>query len=109
MTRNSCRGPWMNVLDVSLRQPIRTARGQNVSVQLDIFNFANLLNDQWGIIREAGDPGFPGQRLLSRVGTTTVGGVVTPIYNMVNTSQEFYTTRNIQSNYRMQLSMRYSF
>lgn len=109
MTRNSCRGPWMNVLDVSLRQPIRTARGQNVSVQLDIFNFANLLNDQWGVIREAGDPGFPGQRLLSRVATTTVNGVVTPIYNMVNTSQEFYTTRNIQSNYRMQLSMRYSF
>jgi hypothetical protein len=109
MTRNSCRGPWMNVLDVSLRQPIRTARGQNFSVQLDIFNFANLLNDQWGIIREAGDPGFPGQRLLSRVATTTAGGIVTPIYNLVNTDQPFYTTRNIQSNYRMQLSMRYSF
>jgi hypothetical protein len=109
MTRNSCRGPWQNVLDVSLRQPFQTVRGQNFSVQLDIFNFANLLNDQWGIIREAGDPGFPGQRLLTRVSSQTVSGVITPTYTMVNTEQPFYTTRNIQSNYRMQLSMRYSF
>jgi hypothetical protein len=109
MTRNSCRAPWQNVVDVSLRQPFKTVRGQNFSVQLDIFNFANLLNDQWGIIREAGDPGFPGQRLLTRVSSATVGGVITPTYTMVNTEQPFYTIRNIQSNYRMQLSMRYSF
>jgi hypothetical protein len=108
MTRNSCRAPWQNVIDFSLRQPIRTLRGQNVSLQWDVFNFANLLNKNWGIIREAGDPGFPGQRLLSRVATTTVNGVATPVYTF-NTGFVYDNVRNVQSNYRMQLSMRYSF
>jgi len=108
MSRNSCRAPWQNVIDFSLRQPIRTIRGQNVSVQWDVFNFANLLNKDWGIIREAGDPGFPGARLLSRVATQTINGVVTPIYSF-NTGLAYDNKRNIQSNYRMQLSLRYSF
>ena len=83
-------------------------RGQNVSLQWDVFNFANLLNKEWGVIREAGDPGFPGARLLSRVATTTVNGVVLPVYTF-NTGLAYDNVRNIQSNYRMQLSVRYSF
>lgn len=108
MTRNSCRAPWQNVVDLSIRQPIRTLKGQNLSLQWDVFNFANLLNKNWGVIREAGDPGFPGQRLLSRVATTTVNGVNLPVYTF-NTGFQYDNVRNIQSNYRMQLSMRYSF
>jgi hypothetical protein len=108
MSRNSCRAPWQNVIDFSLRQPIRTIAGQNVSVQWDVFNFANLLNKNWGIIREAGDPGFPGARLLSRVTTQTINGVATPVYSF-NTGLAYDNKLNIQSNYRMQLSLRYSF
>ena len=108
MTRNTCRAPWQNVIDLSIRQPIRTLRGQNVSLQWDVFNFANLLNKKWGVIREAGDPGFPGARLLSRVNTTTVNGVVLPVYTF-NTGTPVRQRRNIQSNYRMQMSVRYSF
>jgi hypothetical protein len=108
MSRNSCRAPWQNVVDFSLRQPVRTVRGQNVSIQWDVFNFGNLLNKRWGVIREAGDPGFPGQRLLSRVSTTTVNGQVLPVYSF-NTGFTYDNVRNEQSNYRMQLSLRYSF
>jgi hypothetical protein len=108
MTRNTCRAPWQNVVDLSIRQPIRTLRGQNVSLQWDVFNFANLLNKNWGVIREAGDPGFPGQRLLSRVNTATVNGVVYPVYTF-NKDFQYDNVRNIQSNYRMQMSVRYSF
>ena len=108
LQRNSCRAPWQNVVDLSIRQPVRTLRGQNVSIQWDVFNFANLLNKKWGVIREAGDPGFPGARLLSRASTTTVNGVVLPVYTF-NTGLAYDNVRNIQSNYRMQMSVRYSF
>lgn len=110
MTRNSCSGPWVNVVDVSVRQPITTARGQNFTVQWDVFNFANLLYDGWGLVREGGaDAGFPGQRILTRTSSQTINGVITPTYQLFNADQQFYTFRNIQSNYRMQVSVRYSF
>jgi hypothetical protein len=48
MERNSCRGPWQNRMDFSLRQSLPTVRGQRLAVQLDILNFLNLLNKDWG-------------------------------------------------------------
>ena len=40
MERNSCRGPWQNRLDFSIRQSLPAVRGQRVSVQLDILNYS---------------------------------------------------------------------
>ena len=48
MLRNSCRTPWTKRVDLSARQSLPQIRGQNLSVQLDIFNFLNLLNKNWG-------------------------------------------------------------
>jgi hypothetical protein len=45
MERASCRSPWQNRMDVSIRQPIPTIRGENFSVQLDIANFLNLAGE----------------------------------------------------------------
>jgi hypothetical protein len=108
LTRNSCRGPWVNLIDFSVRQNISTVRGQSVTLVWDVFNFGNLLNKNWGLIREAGDPGFPGVRLLRRVATTTVNGVVEPLYEF-NKDMEYSNHQFAASNYRMQLSLRYSF
>lgn len=51
MERNSCRAPWTNQVDVKLRQglPIRAANG--LKLEVDIFNFGNLLNGEWGLQR----------------------------------------------------------
>jgi hypothetical protein len=108
LSRNTCRSPWLNNIDLSVRQALPTLRGQNVSVQWDIFNFGNLLNRNWGLQRYATDVGFPGVRLLDRVGTATVNGVVIPEYTF-NVGLPFDTYRTAASNYRMQLSLRYSF
>ena len=108
LDRNSCRSGWLNNIDLSVRQALPTFRGQNVSLQWDVFNFGNLLNRNWGIQRYATDVGFPGVRLLDRVGTATVGGVITPEY-IFNVNQRYYTFQTASSNYRMQLSLRYSF
>src|SRR5690606_34247224 len=42
MERNSCRSPFQHRLDLSIRQSIPQFRGNQLSVQLDIFNFLNF-------------------------------------------------------------------
>jgi hypothetical protein len=108
MTRNSCRYPWVNEIDVSIRQALPRWQGNRVAVQLDIINFGNLLNKNWG--RQPGtSPGLPGVFLLSRTGTTTdASGKTQGIYTFdTNFQRASYT--NVFSNYRMQLGARYSF
>jgi hypothetical protein len=64
MERNSCRNPWQNFLDLAVRQGL-PAFGQNrLSVQLGIYNFLNLLNSDWGIIKTAGGGVFSTQTVM---------------------------------------------
>lgn len=47
--RNTCRQPWFNRLDLSLRKQIGvTSGGQRVELQADLFNVLNGLNSKWG-------------------------------------------------------------
>jgi hypothetical protein len=108
MGRMTCRAPWRNLTNVAIRQAVPTLRGQNVSVQLDIFNFANLLNKDWGRQREVVSPGLPSVGILSRTGTATQNGKTVGVYTF-DTGTPFSNALNAESNYRMQLSVRYSF
>ena len=51
MERNSCRSPFQHRFDVSVRQSVPQIRGQQFTLQLDIFNFLNFLNKDWGQIK----------------------------------------------------------
>ena len=51
MERNSCRSPFQHRFDMSIRQSIPEIRGQQLTLQLDIFNFLNFLNKDWGEIQ----------------------------------------------------------
>jgi outer membrane receptor protein involved in Fe transport len=65
MERNSCRSPFQHRMDLSLRQAVPTFRGQQVGLQLDVFNMLNLLNNDWGQNRlPTLSPTFPDQRAL---------------------------------------------
>jgi hypothetical protein len=65
MERNSCRSPFQHRMDVSVRQNVPTFRGQQVSLQLDFFNFPNFLTRDWGINRlPTLSPTFNDQRAL---------------------------------------------
>jgi hypothetical protein len=46
--RNTCRQPWFNRLDMSLRNRVPTREGQYVELSLDLFNVLNGLNSKWG-------------------------------------------------------------
>ncbi|HEY4217727.1 MAG TPA: TonB-dependent receptor [Gemmatimonadaceae bacterium] len=115
MKNNSCGSPWTNEFDVSAEQALTTIRGQNFSLRLDIFNFTNLLNKNWG--RQISTGNFTPVTIYSGTGiakpgtTSTTGADLTNGVPLVSFDPKFnpFTYNNIFSNYSMQLSFRYSF
>ena len=106
--RNSCDNPWTNQLNVSARQSLTTIGMQNVTFQVDVFNFLNLLNKNWG---EQPSAGFGSQTLLDYVTRTpTTGNLLNsdPVYAF-NPGYKKFQQNNLQSNYQIQLQLRYSF
>jgi hypothetical protein len=54
-TRNSARSPWTNQLDLGLQQELPGLfQGHKAVLRLDIYNFLNMLNSDWGITRNTG-------------------------------------------------------
>jgi hypothetical protein len=115
MERNSCRSPWQNRLDVAVRQHIPTIRGQRLTVQLDIVNFLNLLNNDWGQLElPTMNQAFPQQAVLRQQGRSP--GPLNqsmPNFTFESLAKErgpFFKDQNNQNNfYRMQLTLKYSF
>jgi TonB-dependent receptor-like protein/carboxypeptidase family protein len=101
VARNSCRGPWVNTSNASLRQSLETMRGHDVSLQLEIFNLLNLLNSSWGLLR------LPNAALLQHV-RQTLGTSPQPVFHF-DTANAATSTQNLESGYQLQLSLRYSF
>jgi carboxypeptidase family protein/TonB-dependent receptor-like protein len=101
VARNSCRGPWVNTSNASLRQSLQTIRSHDVSLQLEVFNLLNLLNSSWGLLR------LPNETILEHVGQTS-GTATQPIFHFTAATAGT-STQNLESGYQLQLSLRYSF
>jgi hypothetical protein len=69
MERNSCRNPWQNQLDVSLRQRLPVFRG-DAAFELQIFNFLRMLDRDWGQVKTVGGGEFFDQEVLTAVDAT---------------------------------------
>ena len=55
--RNDARAGWVNQLDLSFSQEIPGfAKDHKGEIRLDIFNFLNLLNKDWGVEHRADFP-----------------------------------------------------
>ncbi len=122
MARDSCNTPWQDRADVSIQQRFPGFMGQRLTVQLDIFNFANLINSQWGQISGATLSGFPQQGILQSVGRTAGplstsvpivtfnSSVMQNVQPTATNAGAFFRSQTTASNfYSMQLTMRYSF
>jgi hypothetical protein len=116
MERNSCRSPWQNRMDVSLRQTVPYAN-QRLAVQLDVINFLNLLNDEWGQTElPTQSANFPQQQIVTVRGRTP-GPLSSPtsltnfeFLSSVRDAGAFTKSQTSTSNfYQMQLTLRYSF
>jgi hypothetical protein len=104
MARNSCRAPWVNVANASLRVTLPPVRGQTFSVQLDVFNVLNLLNPSWGRTRIV-SPG-PNASLLEQVAQDL--SLSQPIFRF-DRGRVRFDDQNVESAYQLQLALRYTF
>ncbi|MBX6363218.1 MAG: TonB-dependent receptor [Gemmatimonadetes bacterium] len=109
MERNVCTAPWTNIVNLSVRQSLRTLGVQNVSLQLDIFNLMNLLNRDWGHVTTqfsdvgllglgSGSAGLPTGTLVNSQGAFTF-----------DPSTKVFDYNRLESNYQLQLGLRYTF
>lgn len=124
MKRNSCQGPFQQRMDVSVRQTIPEIAGQRLTVQLDIFNFANLVNKNWGRVKFPVQSTFNNQQLFNQSGRTA-GSLSESMPNFtlnstVRTAMVGSTTaaptgpfaanaNTASNNYQLQLTLRYTF
>jgi len=120
MERNTCRNPWQSLFNINIRQSLPSYQGQRVAVQLDVFNFPNLLNSEWGVNRGTIISSFAQQPAL--IARNRLPG---PLENESLVSYEFDPRltnaetqqpqayqdliNSINNVYRMQLTFRYSF
>jgi len=116
LSRNACRNPWQNDVDVSIGQSLQAFGQQNLQLRLDVINFLNLLNPRWGWQNFSDQnntcgPICSATTLLSHTGNFTTGRTQQTIQGIYtfNKAMKPWNADNASSNYRMQLSMRYSF
>jgi hypothetical protein len=114
MGRNTCRSPWSQLVNVSARQSLQTIGAQNLSLQLDVFNFLNLLNKEWGRQPYLDTQNSSSLQVLTPTGAANSKAINAtdltgrPVYQF-NTNFKPVTYTNLESNYQLQLSVRYSF
>jgi outer membrane receptor protein involved in Fe transport len=120
MGRDSCRLPFSNNFDLTVRQniPIVSA-AQRVTLQLDIFNFGNLLNKKWGQQQVSPYSSFNNIPLLTHTASSTsdpATAVQTFTFNYrtldptkTGTIKPYQVGNFVSNYYRMQLSARVSF
>ena len=109
MARNSCRFPWTQELDLSFRQSLPSLRAQNLILQVDVFNFLNILNSRWGSQNFAANTNDP--QPLSRNSFTGPATIATGAQGVFtyNPSFSLWNSQNVTSNYRIQTQLRYTF
>jgi hypothetical protein len=106
LPRNACEQPWSNRLDVRVAQTLPTVRGQGLQLTIDILNFANLLNPEWGRSQFVNNQN---ETLLSRVSnnTTDTGGHV--LLSPFSPKANVFQTSDLSSRYQIQLGVKYNF
>ena len=104
--RYGAKSPWRSTVDVKLLQSydFKVAEDKTNTLQfsLDILNFGNLINSDWGIIQEP----FNQQP----IGVTVDENTLEPTYTFTNEDQRtFVTNSNLLSRWRMQFGLSYIF
>ena len=109
MERNSCRNPWQNFLDMSIRQSLPTVNGHALSLEIGVFNLLNLLDSDWGRVKTVGAGVFFSDDPLQQVGFDA--GTNLPVFNFdpANIDNRFVTTSTLGNSYQVQMGLRYAF
>lgn len=104
LPRNSCHNSWVSFLDMRLAKSIPTVNGQNVTVTVGVFNVLNLLNKNWGLVRQTSS--FDTQNLLRAVGYDVANQRA--IYTLSLPVKNYYSPYSTASRWKIQLGLKYS-
>lgn len=112
--RNGGKLPWRNQVDLRISQDIFRNVGKTkntFSFNIDVLNFGNLLNNEWGNINFVNNAAL---LVPQNVAALTATGTTKPTFwlNTANGSpvnKTFGTSQNITSTYYMQFGFRYNF
>ncbi|MGH9174094.1 MAG: hypothetical protein ACRD1H_07035, partial [Vicinamibacterales bacterium] len=113
--RNSHRSPWLSVLDLRFTQELPVFRRMRGVLTLDIENFANLLDKDWGQLRQVSFPYFTPVLDAGRIETVGCPGgaascyVYRPRSGQTGPVKPFNTISSLPSVWRMQLGFRIEF
>lgn len=110
--RNVCRLPFLNRVDLSVRQNLSYFGTQRASIQFDVFNFGNMLNSEWGKERVSPRSSNSNIPLLTHVGQSSNDPrTAIPIVQFDNISNgaEYIDGVFAANFWRTQLSFRISF
>lgn len=107
--RNAANDPWQEYFDLHIAQTIPDLWGLgSFQITLDIQNFLNFINSDWGKVQSSGLGTYT---IVSLQGKVTYNGKAnTPVYSFskpANNTPFNYTT--LSSRYQMQLGIRYAF
>jgi hypothetical protein len=104
LERNACRQPWTNRLDVRVSQDVGTIGRQRAQVTLDVLNFGNLINREWGRVETAAQTDA---LLTVRNRNPDTNGRAE--MGAFTRSPQPYSIANLASRYQIQLGLRYLF
>ena len=112
--RNHSQQPWINQLDLGIQQELPGFFDENkVVVRMDIFNFLNFLNSDWG---DQMGVGFFGTRRLANISDVTGGKYVYDLGTPTKPSWTDFTVRDSSANpgrvisrWQALLTVRYEF
>jgi outer membrane receptor for ferrienterochelin and colicin len=113
--RNSHRSPWLSVLDLRLSQELPIFRKSRGVVMLDIENLANLINKDWGQLRQVSFPYFTPVADVHRIETIGCPGgaascyVYRPRFGTTGPVEPFRAVSSLPSVWKIQLGFRIEF
>ena len=100
MRRNSCRNPWVSLVNVRLSKALASVGGQSIELIADLFNALNFVDGDWAVRRST-----EGTRILQLRGYDPVNQ--RGVYAFVARDPE---VRNLEATrWRMQLGALYAF
>jgi hypothetical protein len=101
--RNACQQPWSNRIDLRLAQNFPSFGRQGLQISVDIINFTNLLNAEWGRSQFISNQS---ETLLSRSSTTDTNGHV--LLNSFAKKPNIFSNSDLGSRYQIQIGAKYS-
>jgi hypothetical protein len=96
--------PWYNDIDLRVLQDIVLRQGgkrHTIQLSLDVLNFANLLNSDWGVRKVAS---VSATSPLTLVSFNAAGA---PVFNFTGPDKTFISDPGLLSRWRAQLGVRY--